>query len=370
MTVPGMTVPSAPVPSALVRWGGRAAALARDLPSAIRSDERGASLALMALSLVWIVGLASLVVDLGGGWLSRQELVSSTDAAALAAVQDLIERPWDHEAACATATGYVVANNPAASVDGCVVAPLGAHGGRITVTASDDFEALFTDLGSDGPAVQAVSSAAWGPPLSVAGLRPFGLCHDGSAALRTLIDNPPSGPTWVRVWYLKDDPDACGGAAVAGNFVTIDFESATPIGDIRNWVLDGYEGQIAFDPPVTAGCDPDATCYDRPYASGEIHNELERLRLSQRYVPWPVFDYADATQVHLIGIVRARLYAFDLTGYPENWRIELKVDPGLVNGACCGPPGTAAGSKATAICGVDPGDLEACQPSVAAEAGP
>ncbi|MGI9613345.1 MAG: pilus assembly protein TadG-related protein, partial [Acidimicrobiales bacterium] len=51
-------------------------------------DERGTTLALVALSLVWILGLAALVVDIGGGWVSRQRLIPATDAAALAAVQD------------------------------------------------------------------------------------------------------------------------------------------------------------------------------------------------------------------------------------------------------------------------------------------
>ena len=118
------------------------------------SDERGATLALVALSLVWMVGLAALVVDVGDGWLSRQTLISASDAAALAAAQDLVDRPWDDTGACATAKTYVADNAPDATQTGCVVAPIGANGGRVTVTISEEVESRFIDLDGDEPTVR------------------------------------------------------------------------------------------------------------------------------------------------------------------------------------------------------------------------
>lgn len=339
---------------------------ATDLRSVLRmgwSGEGGASLALVALSLVWMVGLAALVVDLGGGWLSRQTLIPATDAAALAAAQDLVDRPWDKAGACATAGTYVTENAPTATMTSCNVVPFGGNGGRVTVTASDDLDTTFVELGPEGGSVQSVSSVAWGPPLTVSGLRPFGLCYDGSAELRQYIDNPPSSPTWVVVDYTKDDPAACGGPSSTGNFATIDFTGGAGIQQIRGWVLNGYAGKIGFDPITGTGCDSGATCYDRPYASSEILSELQSLQNSGSYVPFPVFDYADADHVHLVGFVRARLYAFQLAGSSTTWRIELKIDPGLVTGTCCGPPDLLSGNKVIAICGVDPDAYQACQPS-------
>ncbi len=330
---------------------------------AIRSDERGASLALVALSLVWILGLASLVVDVGDGWLSRQTLISATDAAALAAAQDLVAQPWDEAGACATAGTYVAGNAVAATMTSCEVTALG-NGGRITVTASEDLETTFVELGTDGGgSVHSVSTAAWGPPLTVTGLSPFGLCYDGSSELRQLIDNPPTAPTWVQVDYFKDDPAACGGPSSAGNFATVDFEGGTGTTEIRAWMLDGYPGQLGFEPPTASNCDGGVTCYERPYASSAIMGELQLLRSSQSHVGFPVFDYADADEVHLIGMVRARLHDFQLDGSPASWNIELKVDPGLVTGTCCGPPGYLSGNEVIAICGVDPGAYLACEPS-------
>ena len=132
--------------------------------------------------------------------------------------------------------------------------------------------------------------------------------------------------------------------------------------EIRSWVLDGYSGQIGFEPPTISNCDGAVTCYDRPYASGYIESQLLSLRHSGSYVAFPVYDYADADEIHLIGMIRARLYNFDFDGSPGDWRIELKVDPGLVTGTCCGPPGVLSGNKVIAICGVDPGSYLACDP--------
>ena len=329
---------------------------------AIRSDERGASLALVALSLVWIVALASLVVDIGGGWLSRESLIAATDAAALAAAQDLVDQPWNDVGACAIAETYLTGNAPDATMTSCVVTASGA-GGRVSVTASEDFEAVLTDISGGNQVVESISSTAWGPPETVRALRPFGLCYDGSSALQQLIDSPPSGPTWVSVSFAKDDPADCGGSSSVGNFVTVDFETATGSSVIRDWMADGYPGQIGFDDASVVDCTGNAVCYERPYASNAIRPELDALVISQDYVSFPVFNYADVDQVHLIGTVRAQLYNYQLDGAPSEWFVELNVEPGLIVGTCCGPAATLSGNKVIAICGVDPNVYVACEPN-------
>ena len=331
----------------------------------IGSDERGASLALVALSLVWIVGLASLVVDIGAGWLSRQTLIAATDAAALAAAQDLVAQPWDEQGACNTAGTYLTSNAPSATLTECVVTSFGPDGGRVTIGAGEELEAVFTDLATEGVSVGSVSTATWGPPLTVSKLRPLALCYDGSFELRQLIDNPPTVPTFVSVDYSKDNVADCGGPSSLGNFATIDFESQTATYEIRDWMLNGYPGQIGFDPPTVSNCDGGATCYERPYVSNDIGLELQSLQSSGTYVALPVFNYADVDEVHLIGMVRARFLGFRLNSPdPDTWWIDLMVDPGLVTGTCCGPPDVLSANKVVAICGVDPDAYLACQPSV------
>lgn len=327
-----------------------------------RSDERGGTMALIAISLVWIVGMAALVVDIGDGWLSRQTLIPATDAAALAAAQDMVIEPWDTTGACDTAERYVLANAPEAAMTNCQVVQT-TNGGRVTVGASDELEANLTEPASGPVDVISSSTVTWGPPLTITGLRPFGLCYDGSAALRHLLDNPPTSRTWVRITYTKDDPDDCGGPAAAGNFATIDFETNSPVYDIRDWMLNGYQQHIDLDPPSITNCLGNAVCFDRPYASSDIRWEIDSLRNSETYVSFPVFNYADADHVHLVGLVRARFYKYVLDGPSEDWWIELKVEPGLVAGKCCGPAGLLSGNKTIAICGVDPGPYEGtCEP--------
>lgn len=329
----------------------------------IRSDERGASLALVALSLVWILGMASLVVDVGGGWLTRQTLIPATDAAALAAAQDLVDQPWDTQGACVTAGGYVTGNAPAAAMIGCEITPFAGGGGRVTVTASEGLDTTFVDLGEESRSVESVSSAAWGPPATASGLRPLAFCYDGSTDLRQLIDNPPSSPTWVNVDFAKDDPAACGVGPYVGNFATLDFEGGTGIHEIRDWMRDGYPGQVGFEGPTTTDCGGGVTCYERPYALLDLTWQLSALRNSGRYASFPIFDYANDDELHVVGLLRARLYAFDLGGSPQDWSVELKVEPGLITGTCCGPPGVLSGNQVIAICGVDPGAYLACSPS-------
>lgn len=345
---------------------GDDAALARpDLrrdTATLLADERGATLALVALSLVWMLGLAALVVDIGDGWLGRQTLISASDAAALAAAQDLVDQRWAD--ACTTAKAYVIENAPDATVGDCTVAPIGATGGRVTVTISEEVESRFIDLGGDNPTVGSTSTAVWGPPDTVAALRPFALCYDGSPELQPLIDAPPSVPTPIEIDFLRDDPTDCGGVVGVGNFATVDFEGGTSSTVIRSWMRDGYPGRIGFDPPTTTDCASPAVCYERPYASEAIAPEIQQLWSEGTPFLFPVYDYADADEVHLIGIVRARLLDYQLTGDPMSWSIEIEVTPGLVAGTCCGPPDLRSGTKVIAICGVDPGSYATCEEAV------
>ncbi len=331
--------------------------------STAAKDDHGASMALMALSLVWILGMAALVVDVGDGWLSRQSLIPATDAAALAAAQDMVVEPWDPTGACVTAEAYVLANAADAAMTGCQVTNT-ANGGRVIVGASDTLDPNFVDVNTTPQDVVSSSTVTWGPPLTVAGLRPFGLCYDGSANLKQLLDYPPTSRTWVRITYTKDDPSDCGGPDALGNFATIDFDGGSQVYEIRDWMLNGYPDHLGFDPLSVGDCTGSAVCYDRPYASSDIQWEIDSLRNAETYVSFPVFNYADTDHVHLVGVLRARFYKYQLDGPPQDWWIELKVEPGLVAGTCCGPPGLRTGTKTIAICGVDPGPYDGtCEPA-------
>lgn len=328
-----------------------------------RPRERGASLALVALSLAGLIGLAALVVDVGHGRLTRQTLIPATDAAALAAAQDLVEAPGNEQAACATAGTYLAGNAAGATMTGCEVTPSGPDAGAVTVTAAETVDATFAPPGSaDARAILSVSSAAFGPPRTVSRLRPLAFCYDGSAALRQLIDNPPTAPTTVEVRLVPDNPSACGGSPTVGNFTAFAFESGASIRRIRRWLRNGYPQQVGLAAPTATGCDAPELCFERVDTLTEIDSALDALQGRHRYVTFPVFDFADTTAVHLVGVIRAQVGSFLLDGPPDGWFVELTIEPGLITGTCCGTPGLPAGNQVIALCGADPDAVTRCEP--------
>ncbi len=316
------------------------------------TDEQGATLALVAMLLLAMLGLVALVVDLGRMRLVRQGLVPAADAAALAAAQDLADRPWDHSGACATAGAYVMANAPVSEVVDCTVAPSGL-GGSVTVAASQDLSTSFVTEPNGVEATVASSTAIWGAPSSVDGLRPIGFCYDGSSFLQDLIDHPRSWITYIEVPFTPESSTACGGWALGGNFTSLDFESGSDLGLVSQWTTSGYPEGVAFGALGASDCDDDEDCLDRSFPLPDLAAAMASLVASADYVTFPIFDHGDSEQVHVVGLLRARLYDVHLEGPPQYWRLDLKVRPGLVTGTCCGSPGLSAGSRVVAICGVD-----------------
>jgi len=92
-----------------------------------RNDERGATLIIVAVTLVAIFAMLTLTVDVGGLLYKRRELVNGADAAALAAAQscagigaDAFSTPED------AADHYAMANvNGLTSWQGGIIGPPG-----------------------------------------------------------------------------------------------------------------------------------------------------------------------------------------------------------------------------------------------------
>ena len=71
--------------------------------------ERGQVLAVVAVALVALLGVAAFAIDVGYAYYAKRQLQSATDAAALAGAQDLPNAAT----AITTATSYAAANTPA-----------------------------------------------------------------------------------------------------------------------------------------------------------------------------------------------------------------------------------------------------------------
>jgi len=338
----------------------------RGVTARTRRRERGVALPMVALCMVMIMGMAALVIDLGNGWRTRRALIPATDAAALAAAQDYAT---GGNGCAGTAGTYLTANEPAAGLVSCTRFNYSASQGRVTVTGTEAVDTWFAPvIGLGDYNVRSVTSAVWGPPATVTGLRPIGLCYGGSAALQAIINSPPATPTLVRINYAKDQPTACGGATIPGNWGTVDFDGgANSNADTQSWVLNGYPGQVAFGNHSVTSCGGEAHCYegDTGALSG-IQSQLNTLKTTGIYFTLPVFNFASNpganAEFHLMGVVRARLVDFRVTGPEAGRYFDLMISPGLVTGTCCGSPGGTTGTKVIAICGVDPANFQACEP--------
>jgi hypothetical protein len=341
----------------------------------LRSD-RGAIAITVALSLVALLGAAAIAVDLGYVWSQRRNMVTATDAAALAAARDYA---FDGVGCPATATDYLDRNHASAQLVDCT-ADGSSQFGFVTVNALTDVEYFFARVfGHTDGAVESSTSVKWGVPYAVTGLRPFGLCGalpDGETPtgwLAELFDwiADPTSPQVIRIPYGKDDnPEACNGDDdVPGNWGMIDFDGgANSNNDTKDWVEFGYDGLVNAG-TIGENCTTEAwACYegDTGAFSNSLGSELDSLIPDEEFAI-PLFDFVEGNganaQFHLIAFAKVKLVDYKANGSADSRWLEFEFRPGLITGECCvETPSVDTGIRATAICAVDPDDLSQCQP--------
>ncbi len=154
----------------------------------LRDEEQGAVLAMVAISLIVLIGMAVLTFDLGHGVALKRNMVNAADAGALAAAREC--GLANGEASAKAAAGVLVAdNNTAAKVTGFQINPSPAvcsgagnpdpdGQNTVTVTVTVPQEYFFAQIfGFKGGQVVASATAEWtmelsGPaPLKVEALR-------------------------------------------------------------------------------------------------------------------------------------------------------------------------------------------------------
>ncbi len=328
------------------------------------TDDSGISMPLVAMAMTMMLGMSALVIDLGNGWRTRRAIIPATDAAALAAAQDYVN---GIDGCAAVATTYLVNNEAAATLDGCTKVDYSSDRGRVTVTASHNVETWFAPvLGIGDYTVSSASTATWGPPLAATGLRPIGLCLDGSAVLQAAIASATAST--ITITYDKDQPNTCGGGTIPGNWGTIDFDGgANSNSDTKDWINNGYPDSVFFDNHPVTSCVSEPHCYEGDTgAIAGIQGELTALMNSGVFFSLPVFNFAENpggnAQFHLAGVVRVQLVDFKVNGAEANRFFTFNIEPGLITGVCCDGGGGASGVKVIALCGVDPNQFAACDP--------
>lgn len=310
-------------------------------------DERGIASLMVGVSAVAIFGSAAIAVDLGHLWSSRRHIITATDAGALAAASEYALTGNG----CATASGYVGDNDPDATVLGCTPYFSGATSGYVAVSAETPVDYAFAGvLGVPDRAVKSSTTASWGLPSGMTGLRPFGLCQD-DPNFQAWVANPTGESAVVRVMYTNDGTE-CGNAP--GNWAVLDLDNAGGVdnSDTKKWVYFGYSGMVR---PGDIGGSP-----------GAISNSLEGDLAGVRYerFPIPIFDRVNGngsnSKFHVVGFVGVQLFDWRTTGPEDSRYLDLKFVELVGSGECCDNSGTDFGLRVVHICDVD-GRFEASQ---------
>lgn len=173
------------------------------------TSEQGAVLVLVALGMVVLLGCASFVTDIGLLYTSRNHLINTADAAALAGAQELPDQP---ELAEAVARDYSRANGVA---EECLDVKISTDNRSITVRPRRDVQFLFARvLGFTEQEVNAEATALTAPLTGAVGIVPFSIEEQElEMGERYFLKEGAGGPAKAGPdgrrcgWYGALDPD-------------------------------------------------------------------------------------------------------------------------------------------------------------------
>jgi Flp pilus assembly protein TadG len=266
----------------------------------LRRCERGQALVLMVLFLTALVGLATLVVDLGSWFRSQRQLQSAADAAALAGAQALPNSPGE---ASALAQQYATRNaSDLSSAEYSIGSDL-ASSDRITVHVTRNTPGFFAKVfGIDSVHVGAtaiaqakmMAKARHVAPITVRDTHPM---LGGSGC-------PCFGPGNRTTLPLR--------TGAPGGFALVDLSGSgngTTSNDvIADWIADGYPDQVSVGTYLS---DPGAK-----FNNSRIQDALDS-RIGSVLL-FPVYDtYGGGganAGYHVIGWAAFHLEGTDLNG--------------------------------------------------------
>lgn len=302
--------------------------------------ERGTAAIVLAVSVTVIFGAAAIVLDAGDIWQERRQLVGATDAAALAAAQDMA---LGYSGCTTTADDYLESNSPGAVITNCTTSS-SSSGGSVEIEAAYVVEHnLAKILGRSQTTVTSSSGARWGTPSAASGLRPFALCNQSDGFIAWQSSGHSLGNTF-RITYDKSHVDNCGGPA-PGNWGLLDFDGgANSNNDTQEWVLNGYPGLV---PASWISGDPGAFSSSLPISS--IAGDVIQL---------PVFnDYSEGggagASFNVIGYVSLRIVEFQANGPEASRYLDVQFETDVIVGSCCTLGGLDTGSYVVTLCAAE-----------------
>jgi Putative Flp pilus-assembly TadE/G-like len=258
-------------------------------------QERGQVMALTAVAMTVLVGIAALAIDVGSWWLADRAAQGAADAAALAGAQGLPERGD----AVALATQYWSKNPSDATItDDPSFPEPGEPSDTLTVKVTRQVDGFFAKVFGFHPVtVAATAQARRYAPLEMKNVAPIAV-YKGMACIVTdpscfgqpvtlaFDENAEFDPTKSKFGLLDLDRDGNVGAGDMKEWLTCDEKDGEDMTDC------GYADYL----PINT---------DYPPANGEkngIKQELQDAADEERVLLFPVFDSANAaTGYHIIG---------------------------------------------------------------------
>lgn len=309
------------------------------------NDERGVVAIFVALFSTVAMGCGALAVDLGDAWQEQRQLHTSTDAAALAAGQVYAQG----DSGCSSvADAYVSENNAEATTTSCTTGTGAAtNSGYVTVEAATTVDFTFAQvIGINSRDLHSSTTAGWGIPSGVTGLRPLAVCQFFPGLAEWL--NAPFGPTGpsdpITIPYTKAD-QGCENAP--GNWNLLDYdEGGGGASEVREWFENGYPGEVII---------PSLIAPKTGHVSS-ISSALTSLVESGQTFPIPIFDLVEGNGnnalYHAVAVATVKLLDFKVNGSPSGQYFTFQFVPSIVDGPCCGT-GIDTGVRVVSICAVN-----------------
>jgi len=269
--------------------------------SFVRRDERGQAIVLMTLSLVVIMGMATLVLDVGSWYHTKRRLQGTADAAALAGAQLL---PNDSSGAQSQALAYANKNGGDVAGGNITVSSTVLSNDTISVRARKTDPGIFSSIfGIASADIDARAKARVGPPTRARYVAPMVVDCEHPLIHNCDGDSMPDFGVNTTMDY---DPM---GAPGAYGMLNLEGGNGTPgSSDEAGWILHGFDKYLGLG---NYKSDPGAK-----FSSNNIQDALEARRGT--VLLFPVFRVLDGTGQNaiyeIIGWIGFNLTTFEVHG--------------------------------------------------------
>ena len=269
--------------------------------SFVRRDERGQAIVLMTLSLVVIMGMATLVLDVGSWYHTKRRLQGTADAAALAGAQLL---PTDSSGAQSQALAYANKNGGDVAGANITVTSTVLTNDTISVRARKTDPGIFSSIfGVASADIDARAKARVGPPTKARWVAPMVVDCE-----HPLIHNCDGNSTPDFGVNTTMDYDPMGAPGAYG-MLNLEGGNGTPgSSDEAGWILHGFDKYLGLG---NYKSDPGAK-----FSSNNIQDALEARRGT--VLLFPVFKVLSGTGQNaiyeIIGWIGFNLTTFEVHG--------------------------------------------------------